>query len=154
MGVANKILSAVITVLFAALVLATFGQVVFRYLIGYSLYWSEEAARYLFVWITFLGSAVALQKGVHIGFDILIEKHPQKMQKWVVLCGDLSVLAFMIFITYQGTVMVRMNMIQQSPALELSMGAVMAAIPLGFALMALFMIVAMIRRFRNNPVSG
>lgn len=153
MGFANKILSAVITVLFTLLVLVTFGQVIFRYLIGYSLYWSEEAARYLFVWITFLGSAVALQKGVHIGFDVLLEEFPPKIRRWVLLSGDVSVIAFLLFLTYQGIQMARVNMIQQSPALELPMGLIMAAIPLGSALMAFFMMVGTIRRFRTNPAS-
>ena len=55
-GIHQPILTPVISIAFFVLVVVTFAQVVFRYLIGYSLYWSEEAARYLFVWISFLGS--------------------------------------------------------------------------------------------------
>ena len=102
MGFINRILTPVISVAFFVLVVVTFAQVVFRYLIGYSLYWSEEAARYLFVWISFLGSVMALQKGVHIGFDVCVAKLPPVWKRYTLLFGDLAVLAFLVFISYQG----------------------------------------------------
>ena len=148
MEVLNKILSPVISAAFFVLVVVTFAQVVFRYLIGYSLYWSEEAARYLFVWISFLGSAVALQKGVHIGFDVCVGKLPPNWRRYTRLFGDISVLAFQVFVTYQGILMVEQNMIQQSPALELPMGLVMAAVPTGFALMAICTLIQTVQRFQ------
>jgi TRAP-type C4-dicarboxylate transport system permease small subunit len=147
-GFMNKILSVVISVAFFVLVVVTFAQVVFRYLIGYSLYWSEEAARYLFVWISFLGSVIALQKGVHIGFDVCVKKLPPTLMRYTLLFGDLAVLAFLVFITYQGFVMAEQNMIQQSAALEIPMGVVMMAVPIGFALMAVCTLSQMIKRFR------
>jgi len=46
-------------------------QVFFRYVVQSSLGWSEELSRYLFVWLIFIGSAVALPKGFHIAIDML-----------------------------------------------------------------------------------
>ena len=70
--------TVIITALFSGFVVITFAQVVFRYVIGYSLYWSEELARYLFVWVSFLGSVVALERGVHIGMDVVVAKLPRR----------------------------------------------------------------------------
>ena len=150
MGITNKVLSAIITTLFMMLVVITFGQVVFRYLIGYSLYWSEEAARYLFVWISFLGSAVALQKGVHIGFDVCVEKLPPRIRTWVLLFGDLCVFSFLVCLTYLGFLVARQNMIQQSAALEIPMGLVMSAVPIGTALMGIIVAVQIFHRIRTQ----
>lgn len=148
MGFIRRILTPVISVAFFVLVVVTFAQVVFRYLIGYSLYWSEEAARYLFVWISFLGSVLALQKGVHIGFDVCVAKLPPVWKRYTLLFGDLSVLAFLVFISYQGFRMAGQNMIQQSAALEIPMGLVMSAVPIGFALMAVCTLIQTVQRFR------
>jgi len=153
-GLIRKILTPIISLAFFVLVVVTFAQVVFRYLIGYSLYWSEEAARYLFVWISFLGSVVALQKGVHIGFDVCVAKVPTVWRRWVVLCGDLSVLGFLVFVTWLGYRMCGQNMIQQSPALEIPMGVVMSAVPIGFALMAVVTVIQMVQRFRHPAECG
>ena len=40
-------------------------QVFFRYVLNHSLFWSEELARYILVWLTFLGASVAYRRGVH-----------------------------------------------------------------------------------------
>ena len=40
------------------MVLVTLAQVIFRYVLAAPLPWSEELARYCFVWIVFLGGAV------------------------------------------------------------------------------------------------
>jgi len=150
----RKILTPIISLAFFVLVVVTFAQVVFRYLIGYSLFWSEEAARYLFVWISFLGSVVALQKGVHIGFDVCVAKLPAFWRRWVVLFGDLCVLGFLVFVSWLGFRMSAQNMIQQSPALEIPMGIVMSAVPIGFALMAVVTVIQMVQRFRHAAECG
>ena len=51
---------------------AIFLQVVFRYVIKYSLPWSEELARYLFVWFALMGAAVAVKDNAHFGVDFLV----------------------------------------------------------------------------------
>jgi C4-dicarboxylate transporter DctM subunit len=48
-------------------------QVWYRFVLNDPLAWSEELARYLFVWISFIGSAVGVRMNVHLGID-LIEK--------------------------------------------------------------------------------
>ena len=62
---------AIITILVAL-------QVIFRYVIGNSLSWSEEFARYVEVWVVYLGSAYAFGKGQHISMDILHHILPVK----------------------------------------------------------------------------
>jgi TRAP-type C4-dicarboxylate transport system permease small subunit len=59
--------------LLAAIVAITFLQVTLRYLIGAPLSWGEELARYIFVWITFAGAAVAYARGTHIRVDAVVE---------------------------------------------------------------------------------
>jgi len=138
--------TVVITALFSGFVVITFAQVVFRYVIGYSLYWSEELARYLFVWVSFLGSVVALERGVHIGMDVVVAKLPRGPRRYVEVFSDISVAAFLVFLTVQGLKMAMRNMIQKSPALQVSMGVVSLAIPVGAALMGIYVIARLVSR--------
>ena len=55
--------TAVIVVLVALLTAVTFAQVAARYVLGDPLIWSEEAARYLFVWVSMIGAALAIARG-------------------------------------------------------------------------------------------
>ena len=47
-------------------------QVLSRYIAGNPLTWSEELGRYIFVWMSFLGMAVAIRHGSHVALDILV----------------------------------------------------------------------------------
>lgn len=50
--------------------LLAFVQVLTRYVFFYSIVWSEEVTRYLMIWMTFIGAALAVSKQDHINIDI------------------------------------------------------------------------------------
>ena len=144
----GKAFTAVISALFVGLVAVAFAQVLFRYVIGYSLYWSEETARYLFVWISFLGAVAALERGAHIGVEVLVEKLPRNIRRYVILFSNISVGLFLLFLTVKGLKMVADNMIQRSPALRVPMGLVYLAIPVGAVLMGIHVFFQILRQLR------
>lgn len=65
------VLGRISAVFMLAILSLTFFQVVLRYLFNSPMTWIEEISRYLFVWIVFLGSALAFRTGVHIKVDVL-----------------------------------------------------------------------------------
>lgn len=142
----QHIFTAIIVVLFGGFVLITFAQVIFRYVIGYSLYWSEELSRYLFVWVSFLGSVVALERGAHIGMDFIVSKLPRGPRYVIEVFSDVAMAGFLVFLTVQGLKMAMRNMIQKSPALQISMGIVSLAIPVGAALMGIYVLSRLISK--------
>ncbi|HHX36360.1 MAG TPA: TRAP transporter small permease subunit, partial [Clostridiaceae bacterium] len=56
-------------------------QVIWRYFLNSPLVWAEEFARYCLVWISFLGSAVALKEGKLAAVDIFVKKTPLLWRK-------------------------------------------------------------------------
>ena len=50
-----------------------FVQVVSRYVFNHSLSWSEELARYIFIWQVWLGSSYCVKENRHIRIDIFTE---------------------------------------------------------------------------------
>lgn len=113
----------------AVMAVMIFLQVIYRYVLADSLSFSEELARYMFVWSVALGSAVALRSRAHIGVELLVERLPPRFAKPAkLLAGALNLLFFGMLIRY-GIEMVAATMDQESAALSLPMGYVYLAVP-------------------------
>jgi TRAP-type C4-dicarboxylate transport system permease small subunit len=136
----NSITTGVIIVFAVAMTVIVGYQVFRRYVMNASLIWSEEAARYLMVWITFLGSSVALKRGGHIKVTIIMDLLPKRSHHFVVL-GSYAVVSFtLLVITYHGLKLAITNMHQLSPALQMPIGIVYFCLPIGGSLMMLQMV--------------
>ena len=104
-------------------------QVLSRYVFNHSLFWSEELARYLLVWLSFLGASVAYRRKVHPGIDILQTKMPAPLQKISIIAvhlASLTLFGVMIFFGCRFAYFVRL---QISPALYLPKWIVFGIIP-------------------------
>ena len=71
---ARRSLESICIALFAATVVLAVVQVLFRYVIGYSIPWSEELARMCFVWATYLGIAVVAGQGRHMRMELFTDR--------------------------------------------------------------------------------
>ena len=143
-------IAVVVVVLFAAIIVITFLQVVFRYVFNAPLHWSEEASTYLFIWIVFLGTALALGKRMHIGVDILVNLLPARVQLLVGVLTRLLILCFSVIVFVASLPLVQDNMSQISPALELPMTAVYIAIPLSMLAMAVISLAEIVAQLRKR----
>jgi TRAP-type C4-dicarboxylate transport system permease small subunit len=65
--------------------LATFANVVARYLFNNPIQWAEEFSRYAFIWVVFLGAVVCTKHKRHIGIDSVVKSLPSYVQPWVVI---------------------------------------------------------------------
>jgi TRAP-type C4-dicarboxylate transport system permease small subunit len=110
-------------------------QVIFRYVLGASLTWSEELARYLLVWITFLGGGIALKRSAHMGLDVLTRALTPTAQGLARMISVLCVSAFLCTVIIKGAQLALFNMSQYSPAMGVPMGTVYLAIPTGCLVM-------------------
>jgi len=106
-------------------------QVFMRYLFLYSLSWSEEVARYLMIWVSFLGASLALKYGFHIGVEFVINRIPEKMRGWVNLIAKMGILIFLIYFTIGGFRVSWAVRDQDSPALLFSMAYAYLSAPVG-----------------------
>jgi TRAP-type C4-dicarboxylate transport system, small permease component len=111
-------------------------QVIWRYVIQMSLSWSEELARYIFVWLVWLAAAYATKKMRHLRISFLKEAAPQKYQ-WVF--DMVSLCAMVVFAVIMSVIAVdMMGMIvetgQMSPAMGLPMWIPYMAVPVGMVL--------------------
>lgn len=127
---------ASVVVISVVIVCATMAQVIFRYVVLSPLPWSEELARYCFVWIVFLGGAIGLSRGAHLGVDLLVNLLPFKLQRAIETLSSVCIVIFALVVINASLPVLQMNMYQRSPALGLQMSWVYAAIPLSMGLIA------------------
>jgi TRAP-type C4-dicarboxylate transport system permease small subunit len=105
-------------------------QVFYRYVLNHSLFWSEELARYLLVWLSFLGASVAYYRKVHPGVDILYRQLPASLRKICLLSvHTVSILLFTTMI-YHGSQFAYFVRMQISPALYLPKWIIFSIIPI------------------------
>ena len=87
-----RALDLAIAAMLALMVLLVFANVVLRYAFNSGISMSEELSRWLFVWVTFLGAAVALKEHRHLGTDFIINRLPRRPRKLCLLLGYLLML--------------------------------------------------------------
>jgi len=124
----------VLIVILAAMAVMVFANVVLRFTTSHSILWVEEVSRYLMIWLTFLGSGVVLRYGAHIGIDTLQERFPRGAPA-VRLIIFVLLIGFFAAMVWLGVRYAMLTWGQTTPVLEIPIGAVYLAMPIGFALM-------------------
>lgn len=114
--------------------------------------WTDEVAVMLLIWVAMLGAAVAFVRKAHLGVDYFVGKLPGKYRKYIELVVYLIAAAFAcVCMIYGGMNFVLGNVDQVSPAIEISMGAVYAAVPISgffFLLVSIESFVDCVRHLR------
>lgn len=110
-------------------------QVFCRYVLNQSLFWSEELARYMLVWLTFLGASCAYHRKVNPGVDFLYARMPPQLKRISSIMTHLAsmgLFAIMIIYGYQFAYFVRL---QISPALQIPKWVILSVIPVSGAIL-------------------
>ncbi len=144
--------AVIIITMVAVMTVVVFLQVVYRYVLTQPLHWSEELARYLFVWLSILGATLGLQKRGHFGLDIFYRMLPSKGKHFFQFLINLLIGIVIFVILIQGIKLVQKTVLQDSPAMGISMGWAYACLPVGAALMAIHLIVIFFKDWKNGTL--
>jgi TRAP-type C4-dicarboxylate transport system permease small subunit len=120
-------------------VVIVFTQVFMRYVFSESLTWSEEIARYLFIWMIYVGVSYGVKKGKHLGVDAFPMMFEKKGKIIIDMIVSISFFIFAVVISYYGFD-IALRVTRESAALELPMGWVYAAPVVGMMLTAIRLI--------------
>ncbi|MCG6121624.1 MAG: TRAP transporter small permease [Microvirga sp.] len=124
-----------LVLLFAAMAVIVFANVALRYLTNHSIVWAEEVARYLMIWMTFVGAGLALRVGGHVAISNLQEALPGLGQKLLRGAIVLLLLGFFVAMIWFGLDYMNRSRFQLTPATRIPFRYVYAAMPIGFGLM-------------------
>ena len=134
-------LETVLCLLLVATVVVTFSQVVTRYFLHVSLSWSEEVARFLFVWIATLGAAYGFKTKAHFAIVFLVNRFSRRWQR---LVGTLVVIAaaifLIVFVLESLYLIIAISIDQRAPVTQMTMAVPHSAAPVGGTLMLYYLI--------------
>ena len=129
-----------ILILFPAMVIVVFVATLARYLDLFPMFWGEELARYIMVYLAYTGAGLAMKTGSHISVQFLVDRIKSVKIRFVF---DFLNLALLLFFTSSITIMmisiirklIAMN--QTSPALFIPIWIMYAAVPYGMILVSI-----------------
>lgn len=138
----ENILIFIIAIAASIMILVTFVEVVRRYTFSLSFTWAEELTRYLMVYVTFLGGAVAFRRFDLIPLDLISSRLGRKNQLILLTMTEIVglVLIIVLFRFSLGAVMSPSVYMQKSIGLPISMGIPFASMVMSFGFMLLFSI--------------
>ena len=126
----TQILKILLTFMMLLLIVPVFLQIVSRFVSFIPRYiWTEEIARFAFIWIIMLGATIAVREGTHFSVDIL-RNYSQKTENLLKQILLIAMLVFSIFFLVGGLIFARTGLMQHSEISGLPMLAIYIAWPL------------------------
>ena len=127
-------------VILAIMTAAVFFQVIMRFIGRSPIDGIDEIPRYLFVWLVMIGAASAMYRGEHTVLDYFVKLLALRGQALVSVFVNLAGIFFLAYLIKLSWVLVPNAQLQTSAGLELPLGYLFAAIPVGSALLILPML--------------
>ena len=126
-------------------------QIILRFIFSASNSWSEELARYLFVWFVYMTASFAIFQWAHIRIEALIGIWPKALRKYVAVLGAL------VFLVYSGVIFYfsanyTMDLFltdQVSMGMRIPMWTMYAAIPVSHGFWVIRLIQRLVLYFKN-----
>ena len=115
-------------------------QVFQRYVLGVTHAWTEEAALYAMMWLGLVGAALGLRRGSHIAIAYFTRKLEGAAGRAVAALVWCSEALFALFLLVYGWRLSRAFLTESSPGTGIPAGIIYLALPLGGALMMLFLV--------------
>jgi len=115
---------------FTGMFACVLGQVFFRYFLGDPTTWSDELARYLFVWCSFLGWIIAARRRSHLAIGSLPERASPRVRAMLALFAAAAAILFAAVLAFYGTRIALRTFDVDTTTLFFTMGVVYAIVPL------------------------
>ena len=142
----RNVTGAAVAVLVVAEILVLFAGVLARYVFHAPLIWSDELASILFLWLAMLGAVIAFERGEHMRMSAFVGGLSQPFRGFfdaLAIAVPLLFLSLALGAAYEFAVD---EIIVSTPALDISAGWRVAALPVGFALMLVLAVLRLIEQ--------
>jgi len=146
----NRFEEIFLVILLLIMVVVIFLQVVMRYAFNNSLSWSEELARILFIWVSWVGISFGQKRAEHIKITLVTDAVKGKAKEIVLLVADLCTLGILVVLLVKGIQITDKiyTMASITPALSVPKWLVYASVPVSCLLMAVRVIRDIVVRFK------
>ena len=145
----NRLTEIAVLIIISAMAIDVFIEVIFRYVLLFPLFWTEEFARYCLVWSSLLAAGIALKRGEHIAVTFVADRFPKRIGMMAGLASDFFIAIMLTVILWGGIYLVILTRHQLSPAMRLPMSLPYVAIPAGSAIMLFHVFTSIYGRSRE-----
>ena len=126
-------------------------QVVARYVPGLRIpRWTEEVSLILMVWLSMLGSGLAIRAGEHLAVDVVMRQFPRALQTFMTRAVWLLVMGFGAYLAFYGYELSSKTFVQTFSATKLPIGVMYLGIPFGGALIMVYALRNLFTELRVN----
>jgi TRAP-type C4-dicarboxylate transport system permease small subunit len=129
--------NSVAVTLFSAMVIITALGVFFRYVLNNALPWAEEADRYLFIWLSFVGASITMRHKAHIAVDLLLRYASPRWRYLLTLTAQVAVLTFLGVVFWASGPVLEITSETRATATDIPISWVYFAAPTGCVLIAI-----------------
>jgi len=147
-----RIIDYSIVIFMGGLVVLVFFQVINRFIINVPAPWTEEMARYAFVWLSLLASVKAVKANAHISVDMFINYLPRKIERVVNILTYILILVFFAIMIGTGIIWVFSNLNSFCDTVRISRALIYSIVPISGFLMLIFLLEHMINHIKNMMV--
>ena len=141
----SMIENAVIILGLSAMFLILLAQVIMRYVFSRPLTWSEEAARFIFVYVSFIGISYAYRQKGHIRMEVVVNLFPQAVRRGLEVLINLGTIALFCYMISFSFRFIGIQAGVKATATHIPMSIVYTALPLGMALSCVRLLISSLR---------
>ena len=105
--------------------------VFYRYVLNDAIAWSEEIAKFLMVWMTFMAAPIAYQQGALVAVGALPDALKGRLQQLLIALVQVVVIVIMVVFIKEGSFLAWNARIQTASTVEVSITLVYLSMPLG-----------------------
>ncbi len=145
----ERITVKMVGILLLVLTFNVFFQVLSRHLIRMPMVWTEEIARFSFIWCAFLGASLAIKNKAHFAVQLLTER-------FVSLKKVFAMFVYICMLTVAGVFLIQgirysiMGLDRISPTVNIKMIWIYASIPISAFLMIFYILELLFKEFRTD----
>lgn len=148
---AEKLIDWLAVILLTGIFVLGLAQVFWRWVLNRPIVWSEELIQLTYVWICYLGWAIAERKDSHIRITAVMTKLPRGAQKWLQAFCHVLCIVFSVLMVYFGIKLVGVGMKRTAVSIALNYGIVYVMGPICNAVIIIYEIAALIECFTKGP---
>ena len=134
----DKLVKWICILLLGGMLLVAVLQVIARYVFPHPLSWTEELARFMMLWLIFLGASHIAKASSYIKVTFLVDKMPEKVRNILLVITKLIILVTAAYFSWNCLdVFTTTSIHEVSPAMQISMQIPRFSLVIGFILIFL-----------------
>ena len=154
MKILEKIIDTICVIMMFTLFIFILLQILFRYFFNMPLKWTEELARYVFVWVSMMGWTYGSRYDTHIQVNIFSNLFPEKIKSLSFLFIQLLNIIFSLALGYYSIGLVKTGWVFKATTLPINFSLVYSVIPIVCVILIIYSIMKIYNFVKNQGKVG